>query len=48
MVIFPISSLFPDVTPEEADEIRERLDQWVESLPPAQEIIIRDVIQKIG
>jgi hypothetical protein len=44
----PISSLFTDVTLEEADEIRERLEQWVEGLPPAQEIIMREVIQKIG
>ena len=44
----PISSLFPDITPEQADEIRERLDAWVEGLPPAQEIIIREVIQKIN
>ena len=44
----PISSLFPDVTPEQADEIRERLDEWVEGLPPAQEIIMREVIQKIN
>ena len=44
----PISSLFPEVTPEEADEIRERLDGWVEGLPAAQEIIMREVIQKIN
>ena len=44
----PISSLFPDITPEQADEIRERLDEWVEGLPPAQEIIMREVIQKIN
>ena len=44
----PISSLFPDITPEQADEIRERLGEWVEGLPPAQEIIMREVIQKIN
>jgi len=36
----PISSLFPDITPEQADEIRERINEWVEGLPPAQEIIM--------
>jgi len=44
----PISSLFRDITPEAADEIREGLDQWVERLSPGQEIIMREVIQKIN
>jgi hypothetical protein len=44
----PINSLFPDLTPEETEEIQERLNEWVEGLPPAQEVVMRQIIQKIN
>jgi hypothetical protein len=43
-----IKDVFPGLTPDEKDEIKARLDEWLTSLPPGQEAVARQIVEQIG
>lgn len=42
-----IKDVFPGLSPQQQQKIRNRLDEWLNTLPPAQQIVAGEMIRKI-